>query len=80
MFRSLKRHLVFLLTITPFLALGQRPDPANNQLWLVYLVDYDLGKKVDLFADASYRAIFNPGGRNIRRFMARPAVKWQISV
>lgn len=78
-FQWLYRSSIFLFFLTPWLIKAQEPEPVDQQLWLEYLVDYDLGSKVDLYSDAGYRAVFLTGVQNSRRIMARPSVKWTVS-
>lgn len=60
---------------------GQAQDEVavDQQLWLEYLVDYDLSKKIELYADASYRTVFFKDLNNSHRIMARPSMKWAVS-
>ena len=72
--------LISVLLLAPCLP-GQAQDEVavDQQLWLEYLVDYDLSKKVELYADASYRPVFIKGLNNSHRIMARPSIKWAVA-
>lgn len=69
--------IFFLAVVT--LTQAQEEFSVDQQLWLEYLVDFDLSKKVDVYADASYRTFFLKDVENSHRLMARPSVRWAVS-